>query len=188
MPDLHRPMEPDRPEMEPRDVEAFVIEPADGIPNNPRLPLLVYRAVLLPELTNAAACQSLFKRNSWGGNWVDGIYDYWHFHVTGHEALGCVAGSARVAFGGDAAGLLADVVAGDVVVIPAGVGHKLLEASPDFTVVGGYPPGQSGAITCPGDIDLEEAEERIAALDLPETDPVHGRAGLLTERWQGQCS
>ena len=183
MAELHRPMEPDRPEMEPRDVETVPIEAADDIPNNPRLPLLVYRAVLLAELTNAAACQSLFKRNRWGGNWVDGIYDYWHFHVTGHEALGCVAGRARIGLGGDAAGVAAEIEAGDVVVIPAGVGHKRLDASPDFTVVGGYPPGQSGAITRPGDMSLEEAEERIADLALPDTDPVYGRAGPLTARW-----
>jgi uncharacterized protein YjlB len=183
MPDLHRPMEPDRPEMEPRDVETFLIGPAGDIPNNPRLPLIVYRAVLLRELTNAAACQSLFKRNLWGGNWVDGIFDYWHFHVTGHEALGCVAGRARVGFGGDGR-VEADMAAGDVVVIPAGVGHKLIEASPDFTVVGGYPPGQSGDIARPGELSLERAAERIAALALPETDPVYGRQGPLIERWQ----
>lgn len=183
MPDLHRPMEPDRPEMAPRDVETFLIEPAGAIPNHPRLPLLVYRAVLLPELTNAAACQSLFKRNRWGGNWVDGIFDYWHFHVTGHEALGCVAGRGRVAFGGDG-GVEAEIAAGDVVVIPAGVGHKRLDASSDFTIVGGYPPGQSGAIACPGDIEVDEAAERIAALELPATDPVFGREGPLTKRWR----
>lgn len=181
--DLHRPMEPDRHELEPRAVEKFLLEPAGDIPNNPQLPLLVYRGVLAPELLMAGTCQSLFKRNRWSGNWVNGVYDYWHFHVNGHEALGCVAGSARVGFGGDG-GVETDVQAGDVVVIPAGVGHKQLSASPDFTIVGGYPPDQTGEIWCPGDIGLEQAAERIAALALPETDPVYGWQGPVVEHWR----
>jgi uncharacterized protein YjlB len=180
--DLHRPMEPDRHELQPIEVETFALAPAGDIPNNPQLPLLIYRGVLAPELQTAGACQSLFKRNRWGGNWVNGVYDYWHFHVSGHEVLGCVAGSGQVAFGGDG-GVKTEIQAGDVVVIPAGVGHKRLSASPDFTIVGGYPPGQSGAITRPGDIAVEDAADRIAGLARPEADPVYGREGPLLEHW-----
>lgn len=181
--DLHRPMEPDRHELEPMDVDTFLLEPAGEIPNNSRLPLLIYHGVLAPEMKNAAVCQSLFKRNRWEGNWVNGVYDYWHFHVTGHEALGCVAGNGRVGFGGDG-GLEADIQSGDVVVIPAGVGHKRLNASSDFTIVGGYPPDQNGEITRPGDIGMEEAAERISELALPETDPVYGWQGPVVGHWR----
>jgi uncharacterized protein YjlB len=68
-------------------------------------------------------------------------------------------------------------------VIPAGVGHKRLGGSGDFCVIGGYPPGQNGAITKPGDISREGAEATIRALSLPASDPVFGNEGPLTKAW-----
>lgn len=168
--------------MEP-EVEAINLAPNVEIPNN-SLPLLVYRHVLPPALCSPGGCQSLFAENGWGGNWVDGIFDYWHFHVTGHEVLGCVAGDADVGFGGDH-GMRTTFRAGDVVVIPAGVGHKRLsEKRGGFTVVGGYPPGQNGMITRPGDFPVAEAERLIALLAPPKSDPVFGSAGPLMSAWK----
>src|SRR5687767_10212918 len=168
--------------MEP-DVETFSLTPDGSIPNND-LPLVLYRHALAPELQAPGACQALFARNLWRGNWVDGIFDYWHFHVTGHEVLGCVAGSARVGFGGDA-GIEVEFRAGDVVVIPAGVGHKRTSEKHDgFTVVGGYPPGQSGEITKAGDVEVDEARRKIAGLALPKSDPLFGNEGPLLKAWR----
>ncbi len=63
-----------------------------------------------------------------------------------------------------------------MVAIPAGVGHKRLsEKRGGFTVVGGYPPGQSGTITRPGEYPLAEAERLIAALALAERRPAFRR-------------
>ena len=167
--------------MEP-DVETFTLAPDGDIPNS-SLPLLLYRHALPPELRSPGGCQALFARNQWGGNWVDGIFDYWHFHVTGHEALGCVAGEATGGCGGDR-GITVEFRAGDVVVIPAGVGHKRLsEKRGGFTVVGGYPPGQSGAITRPGDVSLDAARQAIAALAPPRADPVLAHDGPLMKAW-----
>jgi len=167
--------------MEP-EVESFSLPPDGNIPNN-ALPLILYRHALPPELRSPSGCQSLFARNTWGGNWVDGIFDYWHFHITGHEVLGCVAGHALVGFGGDG-GITVEFRASDVVVIPAGVGHKRLGDKRDgFTVVGGYPPGQDGTITRPGEVPLEEARRAIAALPLPHADPVLTRDGPLMKAW-----
>jgi uncharacterized protein YjlB len=164
------------------EVETFVLEPDADIPNN-TLPLILCRHALPPELQNPAACQALFRENAWGGNWVDGVFDYWHYHVTGHEVLGCVAGEAEIGFGGDN-GAKVTFRAGDVVAIPAGVGHKRLsEKRGGFTVVGGYPPGQSGAITRAGEMPVDKAREKIAALDLPRGDPVFGPAGPLIAAW-----
>ena len=78
--------------MEP-EIETFSLAPDGDIPNNP-LPLVLYRHALAPELRTASGCQALFARNLWPGNWVDGIFDYWHFHLPGHEVLGCIAGLA----------------------------------------------------------------------------------------------
>jgi uncharacterized protein YjlB len=168
--------------MEP-EVETFRLNASGDIPNS-ELPLILYKRALPPDLQNPGGCQALFARNNWRGNWVDGIFDYWHFHVTGHEALGCVAGSAKVGFGGDG-GIEAEFQAGDIVVIPAGVGHKRLSERRDgFTVVGGYPPGQDGAISRPGDMPLDEARRRIAALALPRSDPLSGNEGPLISAWR----
>jgi len=68
-------------------------------------------------------------------------------------------------------------------VIPAGVGHKRLGGSDDFCVIGGYPPGQNGAINKPGQISREGAEATIRALGLPQSDPVFGNNGPLVKAW-----
>jgi uncharacterized protein YjlB len=163
--------------------EKFVFTPDGEIPNN-TLPLVLYRGALAVQLQTPAAAQALFQENDWVGNWVDGVFDYWHFHVTGHEVLGCVQGDADIGFGGDH-GQRVTFSAGDVVVIPAGVGHKRLSAKRDgFTVVGGYPPGQSGMISEPGDFPLADAQRRIAALALPKSDPVSGTNGPLFAAWK----
>lgn len=69
----------------------------DGVvPNNPRLPLVVYRGVLDTGPDAAAACGTLFAGNGWSGGWRGGVHPYHHYHSTAHEALGIVAGSAQV--------------------------------------------------------------------------------------------
>ena len=164
------------------EVETFTFAPDGEIPNS-QLPLILYRNALPPELQNAAGCQALFRENDWVGNWVDGVFDYWHYHVTGHEVLGCFAGEAEIGFGGEHGGKVI-FTAGDVVAIPAGVGHKRLsERRGGFTVVGGYPPGQSGAITRAGTLSVDQAREPIAALELPRGDPVFGPEGPLIAAW-----
>lgn len=157
---------------------------ADGAIPNSRLPLLLYRGALPPELRLAGALQALFRRNGWSGAWVNGVYDYWHFHTRGHEVLGCIGGSARLGFGGET-GVVLDVAAGDVVVVPAGVGHRRLAAAPDFLVVGAYPPGQEGDIVRPGDMTPESAAEALSALALPPGDPISGVEGPLLPAWRG---
>lgn len=164
------------------DVETFTFAPDSDIPNN-SLPLILYRHVLPPELQNPAAAQALLRENDWVGNWVNGVFDYWHYHVTGHEVLGCVEGEAEIGFGGDH-GVKVTFAAGDVVAIPAGVGHKRLsDRRGGFTVVGGYPPGQSGAITRAGEMPREDAERLIGKLALPQGDPIFGNEGPLVTAW-----
>ncbi len=168
-------------DLEPQ-VEKLTLEREGDIPNS-ALPLMLYRQALLSAQQDPLACQTLFRGNGWGGNWVNGVFDYWHYHVTGHEVLGCVAGEADIGFGGDH-GAAVTFSAGDVVVIPAGVGHKRLSAGRGgFTVIGGYPPGQSGAIVSAGGMSVSEAAQRIATLALPDSDPAFGADGPLVAAW-----
>ncbi len=86
----------------------------DGlVPNNPSLPLVVYRGVLETGPGAAAACEALFAGNGWSGGWRGGVYPYHHYHSTAHEALGIVRGWAQVRLGGES-GAVVDLRAGDV--------------------------------------------------------------------------
>ena len=115
---------------------------ADGyIPNNPNVPLLIYRnAVRLGGKRDpAAVLEAIFNANGWGDAWRNGIYDYVHYHPRIHEVLGVARGTATLRLGGNK-GRTVKVQAGDVVVVPAGVGHECLKASETCLVVGAYPP------------------------------------------------
>ena len=165
-------------------IETFRFEDDGTIPNNPALPLLVYRGVVADAADLATALEETFERNGWSGGWRNGIYPYHHYHSTAHEVLGIASGRARVRFGGDG-GASVEVHAGDVVVVPAGVGHKCEEKSGDLVVVGAYPGGK-GPDMCTGKSgERPRARQNIARVPLPALDPVHGRDGPLLTAWQG---
>ncbi len=91
-------------------------------------------------------------------------------------------GPARIAFGGPA-GVTVEVATGDVVVIPAGVGHRNLGSSGDFLVVGAYPEVQSWDLRTGEPDERPEVLENIRKVPLPRTDPVFGDEGPLHEHW-----
>ena len=153
----------------------------DGaIPNSP-LPALVYHGV--EAATQAADCEALFGANGWGGHRRSGILYEHHFHSTAHEALGIVAGRASVMLGGPGGERFA-IGAGDVLVLPAGTGHCRLESSGDLLVVGAYPPGQAWDMRYGDPGEHDEVLANIAAVALPQTDPVLGADGPLVELWR----
>jgi uncharacterized protein YjlB len=154
-------------------------------PNNPRLPLILYRDVLrVPEGHDpAAVCEDMFARHGWANGWRNGIYPFLHFHTLTHEVLGIARGTARVEFGGEK-GQTLEVQPGDVVVLPAGTGHRRVSASADLLVVGAYPTaGSSFDQARPNEIDLQEARRNIAHVGRPAQDPVYGKDGPLTRFW-----
>ncbi len=166
-------------------VQTLQFEDDGRIPNNPDLPLLLYTQVL-PETNRLEACKSLFERNGWGGMWVNGIFSYHHYHSTAHEVLGIVGGSASVQFGGEQ-GQTVQVQAGDVVVIPAGVGHCNLQSSADFITVGAYPAGQNWDL-CTGKPDERpQVLDNIQRVPLPRLDPMYGSGGPLLDIWAGKA-
>ncbi len=168
-----------------RDVQPQSYRFADdgAIPNNPALPCLVYPGALaLPKEDPAAACEAVFAANQWGGLWRNGIFTYHHYHSDAHEALAIARGSAQVRFGGEQGETLT-VRAGDVVVIPAGVGHKNLTASADLLVVGGYPSGQSPDLQRGAHTERPDVIQNIAQVPLPSADPVYGESGPLMSAW-----
>jgi uncharacterized protein YjlB len=164
-------------------IEVFPLADDGVYPNNGRLPLLIYEGALhLPARDPAAAIEALFLANRWAGSWRNGIYAFHHYHSTAHEVLGVYWGSAAVQFGGDA-GKIVSVGPGDVVVIPAGVAHKNLGASPDFGLVGAYPHGQTWDMNYGHPGERPAADRNIARVPLPLADPVYGDGGPLASHW-----
>lgn len=161
--------------------ETRLFPPSRGVPNNPCLPVLIYKAALPAD---PKAMEEHIGANGWECRWRNGVYDFHHFHSTAHEALGIARGTARVRLGGEDGAEFA-LGPGDVLVLPAGTGHKKITASADFLVVGAYPPGQDYEIEKPDATGLNGALARIAGVKLPASDPVAGTQGALTRLWKG---
>ncbi|RZJ24328.1 MAG: DNA-binding protein [Haliea sp.] len=166
--------------------EALLLADGGVFPNS-AWPVLVYRQALPNDAHDAAAFEAMFAANGWPPSWRDSIYDYHHYHSTAHECLGISRGQVRVLLGGDH-GEAVNLVAGDVVVIPAGVAHKRLRSSADLEVVGAYPPGQSPDLLRGASGERPHADQRIARLSVPASDPVQGPDGDLPQRWQATAA
>lgn len=153
--------------------ETFLLPAHQWVPNNPRLPVRIYRGVRGGNgaLLDAERLERRFAANGWPPQWRAGVYDYHHYHSTAHEVLGVFIGHARLLLGGPG-GIEVKVQPGDVVLLPVGTGHCCLQASRDFQVVGAYPEGQ--------DWDIQRAapdeatRQRMASLPDPPRDPVNG--------------
>jgi uncharacterized protein YjlB len=179
---MRKPQEPMPQEPMPQEpmLEELMFAEGADVPNNPQLPVLVYRqAVSREEEAMARVFEERFTTNGWGGIWRNGIFRYHHFHPDAHEALGVVRGSVEVRLGGEE-GQTLSLEAGDLVVLPAGTGHKNLGDSGDLLVVGAYPAGQENFTTS----RLKTPGEKVGAVPLPKSDPFHGVVGPLTRRWR----
>jgi uncharacterized protein YjlB len=175
------------PEMPKPGVQALRLEDDGETPNNPRLPLVVYRAAvnLAGARDPAVPFERAFARHGWSDGWRDGIHPFLHFHTTTHEVLGIARGRATVEFGG-AKGQVLTVEAGDAVVLPAGTGHRRIEATDDLVVVGAYPRNASVDQRRPGQVDHHKALAAIAKVPMPEMDPIHGETGPLMQLWKAE--
>ncbi len=168
-------------------MELLRFDESEGIPNNPGLPVVIHHG-LSEIVDDPVACERLFHGHGWGGTWRNGIFPYHHFHSNAHEALAVISGAARVVLGGPGGAELT-VQAGDVIVLPAGTGHKRDGVASGLLVVGGYPPGQEHYDLRRADAEwLPQARANIAAVELPEADPATGAEGGLRSvaEWRGE--
>ena len=160
-------------------MQSFILQPNGWVPNNPRLPVLVYKGAV--EITGddpASLIEAVFRRNGWPPQWRNGVYDFHHYHSTAHEVLGFAEGRGRILLGGPN-GREVTVEQGDAVLLPTGTGHCRMEASGDFLVVGAYPAGQRFDIC--RQAPTPEARARMERLPFPDADPVTGDS--LAEVW-----
>jgi uncharacterized protein YjlB len=156
----------------------------DGVtPNHPKWPVLLYRNVIhLPKrFDNGTVFDALFTNNGWGRSWRASIYNFLHYHSQIHEVLGIARGHADIQFGG-VKGKNIRIKAGDVVVLPAGTGHQRMKASPNFMVVGAYPP-DGKYDECTDTRDRQKVKGAISKTKKPATDPVFGENGPLRSIW-----
>ena len=164
----------------------FIFQDDGKVPNNPALPVLVYKDALdLNGNGDPRAFETRFAENGWGRDqWRNGIYPFVHYHSMIHEALGIARGHARVQLGGHS-GEVFELAAGDAVVLPAGTGHQRLSGSDDFLVIGAYPPDGTYNL-CRGDnpAERDKALTTIPKVPLPESDPVLGETGPLPKLWR----
>ncbi|KAE8147836.1 RmlC-like cupin domain-containing protein [Aspergillus avenaceus] len=112
--------------------------------------------------------------------WVYSMYKQTHFHSTTHEVLAVVSGQARLCFGGEGnPGRFEPIVRrGDLIIVPAGVGHRLLDdvGSESFQMVGAYPRNKDWDM-CYGAPDEEEKVNSIERLGWFQKDPLYGPDG-----------
>ena len=160
--------------------EPILLKQNGWMPNNGRLPILLYRGAVTTAGDSADRMEALFTTNGWPPQWRNGVYTFHHYHSTAHEVLGFARGEARLVLGGEGNHELT-VRAGDVVLLPTGTGHCELSCSSDFLVIGAYPPDQHWDI-CRAAPDAA-AQTRMATLPFPPSDPVHGPAGPLRRLW-----
>lgn len=166
-------------------VNSFVLKRNQYFPNS-RLPVLIYRgAVELPAQKNRAAAiaQKLVLRNGWSNSWRNGIYDFHHYHSNTHECMVVCMGSANVIIGGPN-GKRVQLKQGDVIILPAGVGHRCTAKSDDFLVVGAYPEGRDYDTNTGTAEEFQKAVKRIRQLPVPKHDPVFGDQGFLKAYWK----
>jgi uncharacterized protein YjlB len=152
----------------------------DGAIPNSRLPLLVYRDAVPAD---PAAIERIFAANRWPPAWRNGVYGFHHFHSVAHEALGVARGEVSVLFGGPN-GQVLTVKAGDVVVIPAGVGHCNQGQTDDLLIVGAYPdtgPPPDARRGKPA--EHAAAAQAVSRVPMPAADPVSGADGPLGRVW-----
>jgi uncharacterized protein YjlB len=165
-------------------VITHLLAPSEAVPNHPRWPLLVYPgAVAIAGADPATAFEDLFDRNGWPAAWRNGVYPFHHFHCDAHEALGVYSGEVTVQFGGDG-GVVITARPGDVIVLPAGTGHKKLSSRGDLGIVGAYPAGQHPDMGTPLAANAQRSAAAVARVPLPQRDPVYGEKGPLFIHWK----
>lgn len=163
----------------------FILKRNKNFPNS-SLPILIYKkGMKLPLQKNRAAiiAQEIFARNNWSNSWRNGIYDFHHYHSITHECMVICMGNATVILGGPG-GKKVELEQGDVIILPAGVGHKCVTASENFLCVGCYPQGKDYDTNYGTEEELKTTLPNLTKIAIPQKDPVLGKNGFLKSYWK----
>ncbi|KAI9842863.1 MAG: hypothetical protein M1837_006884 [Sclerophora amabilis] len=166
-------------------VSRILIARHDLIPNTSiqRRPLFIYHSAFSSATTASSIEAHLTATGVVTPQWRFTMYSTTHFHSTAHEVLCIARGRARLCFGGEDNPERFEplVEKGDVIVVPAGVGHRLLQdLDGGFEMVGSYPKGRLWDM-CYGRTGEEEKVKGIQDLGWFDRDPVYGGSGPVLE-------
>jgi uncharacterized protein YjlB len=100
-----------------------------------------------PEIFGDMAGRELRPSSSthgWAKSWRDTVYDFVHYHSQIHEVTGVARGTAKI----ECSGLKGPCCRSRRATcgLPAETGHRLIDGSRNFLVVGAYP--KDGTYTC----------------------------------------
>lgn len=166
------------------EVQILQLKENGNFPNNPKLPVLLYKNVFdFKDKNPASTIEKVLAENNWGGLWRNGIYSFHHYHSSAHEALGIYGGWAEVQLGGPENDPVR-IEQGDLIVLPVGTAHKKINSGDGFAVVGAYPDGQSWDMNYGKLEEMENAKQNISKVKLPSKDPVFGAYGKMFEYWK----
>lgn len=155
-------------------IPAYQRLPNTSIQNKP---LMIYHGAF-PKSSPSSIESHLTSVGVVTPQWRYTMFKETHFHSNTHEVLSIASGSARCCFGGETnEGRVEPVLEqGDVVIVPAGVAHRLLEDYGGFQMIGSYPKGKSWDM-CYGRPGEEEQVKQIESLGWFQRDPIYGDAG-----------
>ena len=162
-------------------IESHMLRGDGRIPNS-SLPLLIYRGVIN---SGPMEMEAMLRHFEWPPDWHSsfGMYPRHHFHSDTHELIAVTRGTLEGRFGGRG-GIRATLTAGDIVVIPAGVGHFGERITEDLRLSGAFPLGFAIHDFRLGDpSEYARMVERSRRVPVPAFDPVYGADGPLTELW-----
>ncbi len=159
----------------------------DGIVPNSDKPAVIYRnAVHFNDVLEKEAMvqlQKLVSPNGWDISWSDSVYKRVHYHPNTHEVLVCFRSWAILELGGRRFGKEFMIRMGDVVIIPAGVGHRRVESTPNFKVFGLYPTRFTYETYWAYEKFRRSAMGKLKWVPMPPADPVYGKKGHLLRMW-----
>lgn len=152
-------------------------------PNNPKLPVIIYKQAFYGENLNPSFIENVLHSNNWKNSWRNGIYSFHHYHSTAHEVLSVYKGWAEVQLGGNGQKIYR-IEKGDVVVLPAGVAHKKINSGDGFMVIGAYPDGQQWDMNYGKKDEFKSASINISKVKIPSKDPLFGTEGTIFTYWK----
>ena len=165
------------------EIVVFSVTENHVFPNNPKLPVIIYKQAFLGKHLNPSFIENLLYSNNWKNSWRNGIYSFHHYHSTAHEVLTVYNGWAEVQLGGDDREIYR-IEKGDVVVLPAGVSHKKINSGDGFTVIGAYPDGQQWDMNYGKKDEFKKAAINISKVKIPSNDPLFGKEGPIFDYWK----
>ena len=164
-------------------VEVYYFDTQAAVPTHREWPVLIYGGVFRGAQDVRGLLVRTLSENCWGGFRSRQISTIDHFHLRTHEILGVTRGHAVLGLGGTS-GRIAQLVPGDLLLLPVGVGIRLISSSSDLEVVGAYPEGHAGSDLIDNrQLPVETATRIAEEVPCPLTDPLFGRDGPLFDFW-----